>query len=147
MSCFILSPSHNIREKHQKVPIILSGVLLYIYSFYNGTVQSLVIVVPFKKLISIYCNDYYYGSFHLNYFYTYYLLLVFSLFQYISSTKNKKQHTIGIIWHTGYKNWTREQFDVQAKWWEQNWCSVGIWPVLKWLRWSSNITNQYYRDN
>ena len=54
-------------------------------------------------------------------FYTYYLLFVFFMFEYIPSTKNKKQQSRGTIWNTGCKHWTAEKFKGQEDYYEWDW--------------------------
>ena len=100
----------------------------------------------FRKVSALYCNYDYYGFIYLTYFIliTYYWV---SMLEYIFSTKNKKQHIRGTIWHTGCEHCTQKPFEGKADRWYRDWFSVGIWPVLKWLSWSGTVNIQSYCDN
>ena len=65
------------------------------------------------------------------------------MFEYISSTKNQKQDSRGTICHTGCKQQKSELFKGQADSWQQDWFSVGIQRVLKWLSWYKSVLAWY----
>ena len=96
---------------------------------------------PFRKVSALYCKYYYYGSIYI----TDVILITYhwvSMLESIFSTKNKKQHSRGTIWHTRWDQLTAEIFEVQADCWERDCFSVGIQPVPKWLsliRYSTQI--------
>ena len=92
---------------------------------------------PFRKLSAIYFKCDYYGSIHLFGSYTYYLLFVFSMLEYIYSTISHKQDSRVAICPTGCEHWVAERFEGQAYCWEQYWLYVVLLPVLKWLSWFS----------
>ena len=90
--------------------------------------------MKFLKVSAIYLQIWLLWSDLYRWFYTF-----FSMFESISITKNQKQGIRGTIFHTGCKHQTADQFKGQEDSWEWAWFSVGIWPVLKWLSWSSTV--------
>ena len=82
---------------------LYSLLIIYFYSIRDSERYRAIVVnsgTPFWKVSSLYCKYYYYSSIYLTDFVliTYYWV---SIIESVSSTKNKKQHSRGTIWHTG----------------------------------------------
>ena len=105
--------------------------LIYIYTYYllyislqytikNSTRRSFGIVVHYFKRYVLYIVIITIMVLFVSPIFilmTYYWV---SVLKFIYITKNKKQHSRGIIWHTGWKHCTLEWFEVQSNCWERD---------------------------
>ena len=64
------------------------------------------------------------------------LILPYNLLLYFCALflqhKITKQHSTVIILHTEFKRWPQDQFESKSDCWDQDWFTIGIWPLIKW---------------
>ena len=94
---------------------------------------------PFRRVIAIYYNYYYYGFIYLVILYLW-LTMKFPRWNIFLAQKTKKLRR-GTIWHIGCEYWKREQFDGQADHWERDCFSVVNRPLLLRISLSDTVTN------
>ena len=104
---FFLALLTRTETNLQIIPIPLSDAIILYTTFIAklGNLWGYWYII--LKVRAIYCNHEYYGLIHL----TYFILITqysVSILISISSTKKKKQHIRGSIWHTDCEHVTKE---------------------------------------
>ena len=137
------NPFQKIRNKAANVQItILVIVAKYtssstVLSFFgNSNTTS-------RNVRAICCKEYYYGWIHITNFFII-LIIGFSSFNFVQSKKIWNILVESLFSRIRCESWTLGKFYGQAHCWEQDWFTVGVLPILKWLSFLWYCTHSVY---